>query len=35
MIVSGTAIIRAENQKAVISQLRSAVEAGIHKCSQH
>jgi len=33
MIVSGTAIISAPNQRAVIASLRETVESSIHKCN--
>lgn len=33
MIVSGTAIINASNQRAVIASLRETVESSIHKCN--
>lgn len=33
MIVSGTAVINALDQKSVIANLRESVERSIHKCN--
>lgn len=33
MIVAGTAIISAANQRAVMASLRETVESSIHKCN--
>lgn len=33
MIVSGTAVIGAQNQRTVIASMRETVESSIHKCN--